>query len=94
MFDIPFEYSEAFTFVMYLAPAIISLVVLGIVKRKLIWLSIPITIFADLIAFWSVLIYYESRGLALVFLIPQVFVVTAISAVFMYRNKKHKGDKT
>ena len=83
MFDIPFEYSEAFTFVMYLAPAIISLVVLGIVKRKFIWLSIPITIVADLIAFWSVLIYYESRGLALVFLIPQVFVVTAISAVVM-----------
>ena len=91
MFDSRFLYGEAFSIIMYFAPAIISLVVLGLVKRNLIWMSIPITIIADLIAFWSVLAYYESRGVALVFLIPQIIVVAAISAFVLYKSKKHKG---
>ena len=92
MFDIPFEYGEIFTIIMYFAPALISLVALWFINKKFIWLSIPITIIADLIAFWSALTYYESWQLALVFLIPQIIVVTAISLFIMriYRRKSSK----
>jgi hypothetical protein len=88
MFDIPVEHSELFTVVMYFAPAIISLVSFGIIKRKLIWIAIPITVVADLIAFWSVLTNYETRQLALVFLVPQIFIVSVIAFVVMYIHKK------
>jgi hypothetical protein len=88
MFDIPIEYSELFTIIMYFAPAIISLVVLGIKNRRFIWIAIPITIIADLIAYWRVLVYYETRQLALMFLIPQVVVVTIIAFVVMLIHKK------
>ena len=90
MFDIPFEYSEAFTVIMYFAPALISLIVLFFAKRKLIWLSIPITIIADILAFGKALVYYEFWRLALVFLIPQIIVVTAISIAIMLIHRKRR----
>ena len=92
MFDIPFEYGEAFTIIMYFAPALISLVVLWFANKKLSWIAIPITIIADLVAFWSALTNYEFWQLALVFLIPQIIVVTAISLIIMriYRRKSSK----
>ena len=88
MFNIPYEYSEAFAFLMYFAPAFISLAVLFFAKRKLIWLSIPITIIADLLAFWSALTYYEFWQLALLFLIPQIIIVTIISLIIMLIYRK------
>lgn len=88
MFDIPFEYSEIFTIIMYFAPALISLMILYFAKRKMIWLSIPITIIFDILAFGKALVNYEFWQLTLVFLIPQIAVVAIISFIVMYINKK------
>jgi hypothetical protein len=88
MFDIPIQYSEIFVVAMYFVPALISLTVLFIVKRKMIWLSIPITIIADLVAFWNGLTYYESRGLVLLFLIPQIIFVSIISVTITLVHRK------
>jgi hypothetical protein len=88
MFDIPIRYSEIFVIAMYFAPALISLTVLFFVKRKIIWLSIPITIIADLVAFWSGLVYYETRGIVLVFLIPQIIVVSIISVTITLIHRR------
>lgn len=85
---IPFEYGETFTVVMYFVPALISLVALWFINKKRICIAIPITIIVDLITFWDVLTYYESRPLALVFLIPQVIIVAAISLIIMRIYKK------
>jgi hypothetical protein len=73
---------------MYFAPALISLTILFIVKRKMIWLSIPITIIADLVVFWNGLTYYESQGLVIVFLIPQIIVVSVISITITFVHRK------
>ncbi|MCL2603661.1 MAG: hypothetical protein FWD90_04205 [Defluviitaleaceae bacterium] len=88
MFGISPEYSESFMIIMYFLPALVSLIVLLFAKRKLIWLAIPITITADLITFWGAITYYETRGLAFLFLIPQIIVVSIISLVIMLVHKK------
>ena len=88
MADLLSSYGDIITIIMYFAPAVISLVILGFMKKKLIWLSIPITIVADLIAFWDALTNYEFWQLALVFLIPQIIVVTIVSLSIMRFSKK------
>ena len=82
------KYGEIITVTIYFTPAIISFIVLWVFNKKLIWLSIPITIAADMIAFWSALTNYEFRELALIFLIPQIIVVTIISLIIMHLDKK------
>lgn len=49
-------------FVYYIAP-IILLLFFFIKKRNLIWLTLPISMTLDIIAFWGVLTYYETQGL-------------------------------
>jgi len=88
MSEFLFEYGGMITITMYFAPAIISLIVLWFVNKKLIWLSIPITIAADLITFWGALANYEFWRIALIFLIPQMIVVTIVSLVIMYLHRK------
>ena len=77
------EYTKAFTIIMYFAPAIISLIAFYFLKRKLIWLTVPITAIFDVIAFWDVILYYESRMLSMIFLIPQLIIVGVISFFIM-----------
>lgn len=83
--------SEGFSVFIYFVPPIISLAVLFFLKRKLIWLSIPITIFVDLI-FWGAAILDSSygRGLAKIFLIPQISGVAVISLLITYISKRRK----
>ena len=90
MSDLLIQYGEIISITMYFAPAIISLIVLWFVNKKLIWLSVPITIAVDLIVFWGALTNYEFWQLALVFLIPQIIVVTGISLIVMHFHKKGK----
>ena len=88
MSDFLFQYGEIVAIIMYFLPALISLFVFWLVNKKLIWLSIPITIAADLIAFWGALTNYEFRQLALIFLVPQIIVVTIISVITVHLHRK------
>jgi len=88
MSDLLLQYGEIIAIIMYFVPAIVSLFVFWFVNKKLIWLSIPITIAADLIAFWGALTNYEFWQLALIFLIPQIIVVTIITLIIMHFHKK------
>lgn len=91
MLDIPIEYSEIFTRIMYFAPVLILLIVFWCINKKRIWIAIPITIITDLITFWNVLTYYESWQLALVFLIPQIIVVAIIALAVMFISKRKRA---
>ena len=79
--------TETFSIFMFIMPSIISLIILYFLDRRLIWLSIPITILFDLLV-WGKAIFDSSyaRGLATVFLIPQIVVVIIISIVTIYRE--------
>lgn len=85
--------SEGFSIFMFFVPPIISLITLYFLKRKLIWLSIPITILFDLL-FWGKAILDSSygRGLTAIFLIPQISVVIIISLAIIYREKRGKWE--
>ncbi len=87
---IPFEYLGVFSVGMFFIPPIVSLAMFYILKRELIWLSILITVIVDVIVFRDVLTYYETRSLALLFLIPQVFVVAVISLYLTYKKRQRK----
>lgn len=85
-----FEYTTTFAVIMYFVPAIISLLAFFFLKKKFIWLAVPITALFDVIAFWDVITYYESQMLSMIFLIPQLIIVGAISFLVFWRNRKKK----
>ena len=76
----PWYVSEAFSVCMFLLPPLAALLILFFVKRSLIWLSVPITVAVDALVWGPAVIHGGSYGaIALVFLMPQVLVVTGIS---------------
>lgn len=90
MTDFLIQYGEIFSIIMFLIPPILSVLILYFTKRDWIWLSIPITIVVDLLI-WGKAIFELSHGrVALVFLIPQVTVVTIISFITLYLEKRRK----
>lgn len=90
MADFLIQYGEVLSVVMFFVPPILSILLLYITKRNWIWLSIPITIVADLLV-WGKGVFELSHGrVALVFLIPQVAVVTIISFVILYLKKRRE----
>ena len=76
----PWYVSEAFSVCMFLLPPLAALLILFFVKRSLIWLSVPIAVAVDALVWGPAVIHGGSYGaIALVFLVPQVLVVTGIS---------------
>ena len=76
----PWYVSEAVSVCMFLLPPAAALLILFFVKRSLIWLSVPITVAVDALVWGPAVIHGGSYGaIALVFLVPQVLVVTGIS---------------
>lgn len=49
------------------------------VNRRYVWFSIPLTAVAEVIINWDNLCYYESRGLAILFICVQI----ALMAIFI-----------
>lgn len=93
MTDLLMKYGEALSITAYFLPAVISLAVLFAVKKKWIWMSVPIVVIIDLIVFGDALIYNfgEFRSIALVFLIPQILITAIISSSILWfgiRKKK------
>lgn len=84
------RYGEVFSIVMYLIPPLFSLLILFFVNRKLIWISVPVTIIVDLLIWGKGLLYPDHRGLVLLFLVPQVIITATISFVVLYISKHRK----
>ena len=74
---------------MFFVPPAAALLVLYCMKRNLVWLAIPITLLTDAL-FWGPAIAKAGNygGTALIFLIPQVIVVTLLSLAIMRRAAK------
>ena len=90
MIDFSIRYGEIFSIVMYLIPPLLSLLILFFANRKLIWLSVPITIIVDLLVWGKVILYPAYIGLVLLFLVPQVIITATISFVVLYISKRRK----
>lgn len=85
----PWYTCEAFSVCMFLLPPLAALVILFFTRRTLTWLSVPITIGVDALFWGSAIIHGGSYGaIALVFLVPQVLVVTGISIFIAWRGAK------
>jgi preprotein translocase subunit YajC len=95
MSDFLMQYGEVFSIVMFFAPLILFLSVLYFIKRRWIWLAIPITIVVDLFVWGKGVFESPHGGVALVFLIPQIIVVAVISfaILFFEKNKKLKSKR-
>lgn len=84
--------SEIFSVLAFLLPPLISIIVFYLWKRSWICWSIIITIGVDLFV-WGPAIWSSSyaRGLASIFLIPQIVVVTLVSLMIWKKAQKVKG---
>ena len=88
----PWYTSEAFSIFMFFVPPIAALIALFWIRRKLIWVSIPITVLIDGVIWGTAITGGGSHGkIALVFLIPQVIVVILISLFIMWREKRRSN---
>lgn len=83
--------SEIFSVLAFLVPPIASLLAFYLWKRRWICWSIVITIGVDLFV-WGSAIWSSSyaRGLAMIFLIPQIVVVTLVSLAIWRKTQKNK----
>ena len=85
----PWYTSESFSVCMFLLPPAAALLILFFAKRTLIWLSVPITVAVDALVWGPAVIHGGSySAIALVFLVPQVLVVTGISIFIAWRGAK------
>lgn len=93
MNDILMQYGEVFSIVMFFVPPILILSALYLIKRRCMWLAIPITIVVDLLIWGKGVFESPHGGAALAFLIPQIIVVTVISFVILFFEKDRKLKK-
>jgi len=61
-----------------------------VIKRRYIWASIPLTLIIELIINWDNFMYYESRGLMILFTLAQVAVMAVFILVLKYISVKTK----
>lgn len=85
----PWYTSSAFAITMFFLPPLVSLVLLYLLKRERIWLSVPITLAADLLVWGPAVLHGGSHGtLAWVFLLPQLLIVALLSLLALRAGKK------
>lgn len=94
MSDFLMRYGEAFSVVLFFAPAILCILVLYFTKPSWIWLSIPVTVAVDLLVWGKVIFGLPHGKVALVFLIPQVILVTVISLIIYHLQKRREDSCT
>lgn len=61
-----------------------------IIKRRYLWFSIPLTVIMELIINWDNFMYYESRGLMILFTLAQAAVMAVFILVLKYIGVKTK----
>lgn len=77
--------------IVYPILAITLPVVFYALRRKFIWWSIAVTVVPDLILYRPEFLYYESRGLFIVFTLMQLAVMAVVILVLKWiGRKKHK----
>ena len=61
-----------------------------VIKRRYLWFSIPLTVIMELIINWGNFMYYESRGLMILFTLAQAAVMAVFILVLKYIGVKTK----
>ena len=61
-----------------------------VINRRYIWFSIPLTVIMELIINWDNFMYYESRGIVILFTLAQVAVMAVFILVLKYIGTKTK----
>ena len=61
-----------------------------IIKRRYLWFSIPLTVIMELIINWDNFMYYESRGLMILFTLAQAAVMAVFILLLKYIGAKTK----
>ncbi len=61
-----------------------------VIKRRYIWVSILLTVIIELIINWDNFLYYESRGIIILFTLAQVVVMAAFIRLLKYIGAKTK----
>ena len=86
------QMSEVFSVLAFLVPPIVSLLAFYWWKRRCICWSIAITAVVDALVWGSAICSSSyARGLAMIFLIPQIVVVTLVSLMIWKKAQKLKG---
>lgn len=60
------------------------------VNRKYVWFSVPLAVLVELIINWDNLMYYESRGLMILFTAVQIAVMAGIILILKAVIPKRK----
>lgn len=74
--------------IVYPILALVLPVVFHAVKRKFIWWSIAVAVVLDLILYLPEFLYYESRGLFIVFTLAQIAVMAVVISVLKWIGGK------
>lgn len=61
-----------------------------VINRRYLWFSIPLTVILELFINWDNFMYYESRGLMILFTLAQVAVMTVFILLLKYIGAKTK----
>ena len=61
-----------------------------VINRRYLWFSIPLTVIMELIINWGNFMYYESRGLMILFTLAQAAVMAVFILVLKYIGVKTK----
>ncbi len=61
-----------------------------VINRRYIWASIPLTVILELFINWDNFMYYESRGIVIIFTLAQVAVMAVFILLLKYIGAKTK----
>ena len=61
-----------------------------VINRRYLWFSIPLTVILELFINWDNFMYYESRGLMILFTLAQVAEMTVFILLLKYIGAKTK----
>ena len=61
-----------------------------VINRRYLWFSIPLTVILELFINWDNFMYYESRGLMILFTLAQAAVMAVFIQLLKYIGAKTK----
>ena len=61
-----------------------------VINRRYIWASIPLTVILELFINWDNFMYYESRGIVILFTLAQAAVMAVFILLLKYIGAKTK----
>lgn len=61
-----------------------------VINRRYLWFSIPLTVILELFINWDNFMYYESRGIVILFTLAQAAVMTVFILLLKYIGAKTK----